>query len=1062
MPSEIRVVDQKFFYQLRNGDTFSDNTGDFTRHLKGNILEKVKAVFNVQLNWYIRFQGNGVVGYYYDTTPSTDTLTLTANGSNFIANGFAIGDTFKYSDVAWKFEGVITALSETELRADVTSVTGTPVSDAWDYTGEPTFLTGTTTKTALEYKFGLIEQNEFFNTLSKLTNTDQIYRVSGIDHNTPLTFADGESFGNNKAWVTGNMKCAFVGLTFDKDEINTENTTQEFQIEHEFVINPFYRDGELDSLNGIDTPPLDIFNGNKSLKYVFQTEFRTEISNPNSSMIADYDTQLGSVGYFDENYNGFPNNYSDENLTYTVGGNSADRIESTASTTVSFDIIDSQGNFSANTQVILGHVSIIGSDKYLNSPKEYNDLWNNENIRVKVLDPAVSGNYIKNASATVSSASLITVTFDVDLTTAETQNGQNYIIYYGIEEEDLSPDLSGKITGLADVNFYFKNTDVTGLWNTIKFEQYPHAEPYEQGVTSGFTNAKGFNETGYFLDATFLKVANAELIDLKFQVVVYNTATQAYYVLREYQFDLSDSITTPDGTQRIEIDETRGYVLTDDDLFNSVFIETIPTSGGAANYNIKLGYKTPWQEWNAWRDAPLDFYDNTKPNNNLNDLTSNYSDNISNYEVRVFLDAGLEFEGSVTKYVISSEKFDVFDYDTDDEDPDAFSCVINTFNNLGTPLQNNIIEQEFTEVRAVFTPLNPPTFSENVDFTEVSTQWGRFAHGEKLTTAFLTLDRIPNWSGGQADDNDIFGDNIGNTFNKNSADLYTSTPNQILSEKNLGAFYGCSSLLEYNFYTINGKMFSNDSDNDGIAYIIAFNTDADGNESTLSLVATTGGIFTGLNPAFDVNNPESGLVDSFQLFASPTPSANWALVYNFGKRDCQIIDSFATSSSANLGWNNAAVEDLNFEVNRIDNDIEVIVDWTIETVDYSNTFNYNLLSNSFTEKFAGFQRIGFAFNSQNQGGFKDVVLTLATSDYYGILRIEPENAPSDFSINELSTVREAPEGNFLTQVTGTEKKANLVFAGGNFILQGLVDTSQITEGQNYKLSAELRSLNLDQ
>ena len=103
---------------------------------------------------------------------------------------------------------------------------------------------------------------------------------------------------------------------------------QQFQIEHIFKIAPFYRDGELDSVKGEDVPPLDLFNGDMSLKYVFQTEFRTVLSNPNTSFISDYDTQLGSVGYFDESFNGFESDFTISDLVYKVeNGNVVDRLE---------------------------------------------------------------------------------------------------------------------------------------------------------------------------------------------------------------------------------------------------------------------------------------------------------------------------------------------------------------------------------------------------------------------------------------------------------------------------------------------------------------------------------------------------------------------------------------------------------------------------------------------------------------------------------------------------------------------------------------------------------------
>ena len=51
MPAQIRVVDQKFFAQNNNGEDFSLNPSDFSMHLKGGVLEKIKAVFVVELDW---------------------------------------------------------------------------------------------------------------------------------------------------------------------------------------------------------------------------------------------------------------------------------------------------------------------------------------------------------------------------------------------------------------------------------------------------------------------------------------------------------------------------------------------------------------------------------------------------------------------------------------------------------------------------------------------------------------------------------------------------------------------------------------------------------------------------------------------------------------------------------------------------------------------------------------------------------------------------------------------------------------------------------------------------
>ena len=277
---EIRVVGQKFFSKLNNGNDFDQEITDFSTHLKGGVLEDIKAVFNVQVQWYLTIEG-GTSLIYIDSSIAYARLEM--EGKNFALEGFSIGDTITITDQAYSLTGTISALSVGEM---VFSSVVTDGTNGFSRPSQRYYLTGTTQKTALKYDFGLIENNEPINFLSKLTNTNQTYLFEGIDHDNPLTFVDGKTQGNNKAGYSGSARVAFVGYSVNKDEINPQDTVQEFQIEHIFKITPFYRDGELDSLKGIDVPPLDLFNGEMSLKYVFQTEFRTVLSNPNTSMIS--------------------------------------------------------------------------------------------------------------------------------------------------------------------------------------------------------------------------------------------------------------------------------------------------------------------------------------------------------------------------------------------------------------------------------------------------------------------------------------------------------------------------------------------------------------------------------------------------------------------------------------------------------------------------------------------------------------------------------------------------------------------------------------------------------
>ena len=146
-------------------------------------------------------------------------------------DGFAVGDYVKVSKggtLGFQILGNITSLSVGEILIQDAVVTGVLLPLEWKTTEQEIWVTGLTPKTALKYDFGLIENDEPINFLSKLTNTEQTYLFKGIDQtairadpNTAVVFVAGESAGNNKAAYTGSARVAFVGLSVGVDPINT-------------------------------------------------------------------------------------------------------------------------------------------------------------------------------------------------------------------------------------------------------------------------------------------------------------------------------------------------------------------------------------------------------------------------------------------------------------------------------------------------------------------------------------------------------------------------------------------------------------------------------------------------------------------------------------------------------------------------------------------------------------------------------------------------------------------------------------------------------------------------
>ena len=180
MATNIRVVGQKFYAKLNNGNDYSEDLTDFSQHLKGGVLEEVRAVFNVQIGWTTALKK---YTYIYDQTAAT--LSIEVTGLDWINQGFSIGDEVKFSidsvqtsPVKAQVKGIVTAITNGEiLLGTVTEEQGTALQEGILFidAGSDDYLTGITKKTALKYDYGLIENDEPINFLSKLTNENLSY-----------------------------------------------------------------------------------------------------------------------------------------------------------------------------------------------------------------------------------------------------------------------------------------------------------------------------------------------------------------------------------------------------------------------------------------------------------------------------------------------------------------------------------------------------------------------------------------------------------------------------------------------------------------------------------------------------------------------------------------------------------------------------------------------------------------------------------------------------------------------------------------------------------------------
>lgn len=672
MPVTINPTDVKFFRQLINGVAYTDNPGEFTPNLVGNCFHRVKLTQKINIEWALY----GTSGNPITRNTTQDYLEI-ASGS-WIEEGFSIGDTFDLFK-AWStvpiLEGELTinSFSADEKRAYFTLNSGAFTLTKYDDAA----CRGKTDLTSLFYKFGIIENDDPVSFLNTVTEGEQTYYLGDIDG----TLTDMIPQGTRRDWRTGTAKV--------KKNSNPYTYVQQFEIEHEFRIPEFATQETITKLLNDESPV--IYEGESSPKYVYQVNFGTANSNPNSRKTETFDSNLGSVGWKDQNFNGLNNDYNVDSVVYyetATPANSLNGLKLGIDTTAFITISTTRTNAFSNGEpvgVIIAYLP--PSDEYENTITGFDENFIIDQAYVDIGDPAVSSDFIKNFSVAINGSD-IELTIEVDYSAAQQlrlDDSKYYAILVDIGDPTFSSGSSDQVLLLAEARQYVAATDIPGLFDVNSMRFFDENMIVDTNI--GYTSFDGYNEEGFAVDGEFQIDLNKDAVleSLSFGILAYNSSTGDWFILNEYNVSFV-AVIDGNGAQQISVNTTRGYNLIAGSQFNKVFIETGTFVGGIQKYNYTFGQKVPWQDWEENPDVNAVFFDATKPNNNLNNKASNYSGE-NGYEIHFFIRAKLTGTDVIGKsgsaeVLKLSPVLKIYDYLEDPDSPArTYTPVIETFNN---------------------------------------------------------------------------------------------------------------------------------------------------------------------------------------------------------------------------------------------------------------------------------------------------------------------------------------------------------------------------------------------
>jgi len=711
--SESKSIGSKFYNQFNNGENLDQNLLDYTPNLVGNVGDRIKTVQQVAV-WWI---SQSAVLNPFDIVALGNTLQRTTG--SFIADGFIVGDLIEMRDLTGAInvfvDRNIVSMNATEIVFDGAAVALNSYDNARVY--------GKTPLTSCRFRFGLIENTEPVNFISKIDGTAENTFTNGAVTNVaqPMIASAGV---NSWKEDNGSVTIQEIG-TFPQ----SQNYAQSFEIVHIFTILPYYQDGELSNLQNVIAPLL--FTSVNTLKYVLNCQFNTSLSNPNGTKPITIDDNLGSVGYFGESLNGNNSQFHVQNLVYTNQDTFqvVQQINAQIKTKVEFFVISNFGSFTVNTNLVVGISLLADLADYQqnNNTIDANFLLDTAFTTVDIA--AVSSSIIKDYSATLQTPSEISVELDIDYLAADEARLENhfYVIWVATCDESLSSPLTDRATEIIDTNEYSYNTDVEDLIFIDEIDHFPHNVD-DTDTPNAFDNIAGWIEDGFTIKVPFElnNDLSAQMTALKVHFSAYNPSTDDRFDLQSYNFNLSGAVTIQqpplNPKHAFNVLTERNFQLVTGSQFNKAELITLGSAlrGGSVNvdqYEFTLGIKANFEEWIAQPNANTVFYDVNEPQNGLNKKSSRYS-LVSGYEIVITVEADVKIvviQGFRpikinTNYVFLSQPHAYFDYDKDDDDPaNNWTVDIQTFADSGANTSGVIKTTENTKIVATFTPLSGST-----------------------------------------------------------------------------------------------------------------------------------------------------------------------------------------------------------------------------------------------------------------------------------------------------------------------------------------------------------------
>jgi hypothetical protein len=617
------ISEKKYFNQLLNGDDFASNLTEFNTVFTSELTEFNKFWAKIQLSF--NSEPDTLSGEDFTVNPTT----ITRDIRSFVADGFAIGDTFNlFKGGVLQQSGIgILNISAQYISVDTTlTVTGT--ADDWE-------LRGTTDLTASKYTYGFPNNSDPSPLNSRIDGLTMNFKANDINVSIAKDGVYSSDFPTSKDGEFTILKIA-----------TGDPYVQEFEITHTFLTKGWGLPNDKPNIFNKVLP--EFLQSDESIRHYFDLKFgKDNTDNLNEQKTLLFNQEKGNVGGWNERFNQGVAQFKLDSVTYvdTVSGDPVDNLQIDNRTTVEILIGSDTGiDFNVNHLASLA-ISYLGEeDEYTENQDDFRTNWVFENSVNQQGQPAkTTGDFIKSFEIQAVSATQMKLVAEVEYSASQkskllTDNRKYYLSAVCRASNDVISDSRTNV--YVDADGYLNDNDIQGLMelNQIDFRKGSWTGVEEEKTTDleTFVQCEHIAESSFTIDRN----EGAYLKSLSVSFIAYNDVTGNYFDLIKYTKDLS-SIPLSSGVQNIQDNSSQNFTTPIDSVFNQFNLNFDSDTLGISTYNLSVGLQIGWMDY-LKSIFPVDnvFYDPLILNDGQNQDFSRYSSNFD-YNVRFLVSANV-------------------------------------------------------------------------------------------------------------------------------------------------------------------------------------------------------------------------------------------------------------------------------------------------------------------------------------------------------------------------------------------------------------------------------------